>query len=410
MRVLIVGKYPPIEGGVSSHTYWLARGLGEAGHKVAVVTNAPRVEEEYRAHIVASCEHEGHSELIPKNVALFSLKKPPPMHIPYSESYVTRLTNLGLRAVEEHGADVIYTHYLEPYAVAGYMLKQFTGLPLVVRHAGSDIYRLLNSEDFSYVLGRILKRADLFLVSRMLFGMARSLGIPPRRIRSILGRALPPQFSPEGPRFDTAALGVKPNEFLITYLGKASERKGIDELLEAVAPLDGVKVLLVSKGRRADAFREKIAADGRLRDKVIMHDFVAPWIVPSILRASNMLAHLENRFPIPIHGPSQPFEAITCGTPLLLSGEMYKKIQPGFPETSGLFSVVEDPHDVSALREVIRCAHDDEKTLRENARRIRDEFAPKNDWDKYINSHVELFERTRGVKRRISSFFLPYPR
>lgn len=51
MRICIVGKYPPIEGGVSAQTYWAARGLAERGHEVFVVTNAAEVEPAFRIQL-----------------------------------------------------------------------------------------------------------------------------------------------------------------------------------------------------------------------------------------------------------------------------------------------------------------------------------------------------------------------
>src|ERR1700730_1658311 len=51
LRVCIVGKYPPIEGGVSATTYWLARGLAARGHEIYIVTNADEVEGRYRMQL-----------------------------------------------------------------------------------------------------------------------------------------------------------------------------------------------------------------------------------------------------------------------------------------------------------------------------------------------------------------------
>ncbi len=51
MKICIVGKYPPIQGGVSAQTYWAARGLAERGHQVYVVTNAADAEDAYRIHL-----------------------------------------------------------------------------------------------------------------------------------------------------------------------------------------------------------------------------------------------------------------------------------------------------------------------------------------------------------------------
>lgn len=48
MRICIVGKYPPIEGGVSARVYWLAKALGERGHKIHIISNALEIESEYK--------------------------------------------------------------------------------------------------------------------------------------------------------------------------------------------------------------------------------------------------------------------------------------------------------------------------------------------------------------------------
>lgn len=47
-RICVVGKYPPIQGGVSAQCYLMCRWLAERGHEVDVVTNADEVEECYR--------------------------------------------------------------------------------------------------------------------------------------------------------------------------------------------------------------------------------------------------------------------------------------------------------------------------------------------------------------------------
>ena len=48
MKICIISKYPPIQGGVSSAAYWLAKGLGEEGDKVFVISNCWEAEPEYR--------------------------------------------------------------------------------------------------------------------------------------------------------------------------------------------------------------------------------------------------------------------------------------------------------------------------------------------------------------------------
>ena len=48
MKICIIGKYPPIQGGVSMRTYWHAHGLATLGHEVHVVTNAKEAVSPFR--------------------------------------------------------------------------------------------------------------------------------------------------------------------------------------------------------------------------------------------------------------------------------------------------------------------------------------------------------------------------
>ena len=51
LKLCIIGKYPPIQGGVSCQMYWLARCFAETGNQVHFVTNANEVELDYRIYI-----------------------------------------------------------------------------------------------------------------------------------------------------------------------------------------------------------------------------------------------------------------------------------------------------------------------------------------------------------------------
>ena len=53
MRICVIGKFPPIQGGVSMRTYWTAHALAMRGHEVHVVTNAKEVRPPFRMHMRA---------------------------------------------------------------------------------------------------------------------------------------------------------------------------------------------------------------------------------------------------------------------------------------------------------------------------------------------------------------------
>ncbi|MBU4510379.1 glycosyltransferase, partial [bacterium] len=103
MRICIVSKYPPIEGGVSARVYWLAKALGERGHEVHIVTNALEVESDYREKFDVN-----DPEFIPSNVYLHSTNADTnPWHIPFSKAYTERIANLAIEVIEKHNLQII---------------------------------------------------------------------------------------------------------------------------------------------------------------------------------------------------------------------------------------------------------------------------------------------------------------
>ena len=93
MKICLISKYPPIQGGESSKAYWLAKGLGKIGHKVYVVTNSWEVENDYRERIFS----DDIKYLQPKNVKLFSTNSfSPEFFIPYFNPMSLKLISLGL--------------------------------------------------------------------------------------------------------------------------------------------------------------------------------------------------------------------------------------------------------------------------------------------------------------------------
>jgi len=392
MKILMISKYPPIEGGVSSRNYWLAKALGDRGIEVSVITNALACEEEWRAGLdmgdVASLKmHQ------PKNVFFYSLKDEPPFHIPYSQGYLSRLVNLGLKVIGERGADVIYSHYLEPYAAAGFILKKITGLPLVIRHAGSDIYRIYKDKDYRYFMSEVIRGADALLYSSVFDEMSSLLKLDRKKlIRPPYGILDHSVFSPEGEKFNFDKYGVKtPHGIpIVAYLGKSTANKGIEEAINALSGLkQDFRFVFVSGGGGSEHFMSR--AKNKLAGKFIHLPFIPPWEVPALMRFSAAVLNLENKFPIPIHGPIQPYEAIATGVPLILSGEMFGKIAPLFPGTASKFTVVENPQETDKLLTAFQKLFSDSKQSREDAKKIREEFLTRNHWEKYVDFHISLF-------------------
>ncbi len=141
MKICILSKYPPIEGGVSTRVYWLAKALGEKGNEVHVVTNALEVEDKYREQIDDNGEENAQQKVFIHSTT----SDTNPWHIPFSKAYAERVASLAIVVIEEHNIQLIDSYYVLPYGIAAYITRNITGRPQILRHAGSDIGKLYAS-------------------------------------------------------------------------------------------------------------------------------------------------------------------------------------------------------------------------------------------------------------------------
>ena len=117
MRICLLSKYPPIEGGVSVRNYWMARGLAARGHQVFVVTNASEVEDEFRMQLTEADESLIQPEFEATGGFIRMVRMPATTmkyrYIPWANPFVSRLASLACQAVREHGCEAIYSYYFE---------------------------------------------------------------------------------------------------------------------------------------------------------------------------------------------------------------------------------------------------------------------------------------------------------
>ena len=98
-RACFIVKYPPIEGGVSMRSYWLARELAERGHQIFLVTNAAEVEPEYRIFLDED-DRDWYEPRFETSGGFVMVRNTQPltdamMHIPLSNPFVTKLSSVG---------------------------------------------------------------------------------------------------------------------------------------------------------------------------------------------------------------------------------------------------------------------------------------------------------------------------
>lgn len=343
MKLVLAGKYPPLEGQVSTVGYWLARGLAERGHEVTVVTNADEAEPAFRTVL----DDRDGSWYAPRfagsglvRVLTTEPFGPSQFHIPPANPFVTKLAALALTAVREHGAQLVFSTYLEPYAVAGHLAATFADVPHVVTHSGSDIARLAANPGLGPVYAEIVAAGRFVPKSRAAEALDGTAQIRPPALKP---------YSPPEPVFNTSAAALDVNAFLHRHrdlierelqwhtrpfdprrftfgiYGKLAEAKGIYDLVAALAALrrsgETYNVLIMSRWRRGEDRLRAALCEAGLEERAWLLPYLPNWHVPRFVRACDAVCHLERDWPTGKHVSIVPSEVTACGVCLIVSEE-----------------------------------------------------------------------------------------
>jgi glycosyltransferase involved in cell wall biosynthesis len=355
-------------------TYWAAHALAARGHEVHVITNAKEVQPPFRMHMRAEdwsrCEAQYGTGSV--RIHWTDPVDRSQSYIPMASPFVSKLAAIAARVHSECPFDVIYSHYLEPYGVAGHLAAQITGAPHAARLAGSDAGRLWHHPQFEALYDHVLRSAEVVIAAGAVAERAIARGVAPDRI-AYGGQFVVPEdlFCPDGPRLDLAALRAEAEmdpdlrdstwgEFAGEHpyfgvCGKLGESKGSFALLAAMHRLKdaGVGVGLVALAHGQLTFEKSFRARARklgLADRILQIPFLPHWRVPEFLRGCLAVCCLEQDFPIGFHTPIIPFEVLLCGRCLVASTELIE----GFPNYGRLphgyaCVAIEEVNDIQAL-------------------------------------------------------------
>ncbi|HEY2295252.1 MAG TPA: glycosyltransferase [Thermoanaerobaculia bacterium] len=428
MKICILGKYPPIEGGVSASTYWLAYGLAERGHQVSVITNADEVEEAYRMRLSAGDEPL-YAPVFPASggsVTVFNTERPGPRmtHIPAHNPFATKLAGLATQVIRSRGCDALFAYYYEPYAVAAYLASSWTGVPWVVRNAGSDLDRLMAVPELGTAYKEILRAADGVLTrSSGLANRFLGMGVRGERLFQTAGYSPPAAFfHPGAPPLDVNELpktlapelpdgGPKafdPAQPTIGIYGKVGITKGSFDLLHALSSLrqEGLRFqfLALTQGQGFPELARAIRDLG-LDDRTWALPFLPNWRVPSFIRACTAVCFLERDFPIKIHSPVVASEVFATGGCLILSGEIARKHATGEALVDGeTILLVEDPKDHAELAGKLRRVIEDPAEADRIGRRGVALAGDPGAFGRFVESYEQILARVAGGEPEARTF------
>jgi glycosyltransferase involved in cell wall biosynthesis len=382
LKICLIGKYFPIQGGVSKDNQWMAYALAQAGFYVHVVTNAEEVEPQYRC--LPWSPFPALPEGCPGSITVHTTSKAQRRHyVPYANPYVTKLAAIATEVIRTFQCDLIYSYYLEPYAMSAYLASQWTGVPYGLRHAGSDIGALFQSPELQPAYREVILAADYLVATPATYRGFLHLGVPSDKLYFPAGTCFPPDvFTPDAEPLDVNALlrwmqdhlppdpyyhvfrqlvqkPFHPDTPTIGIYGKVGAVKGSFDLLQALGHLrrESIEFQFLALTQGSTAFLAEFAAsieEQGLADATWLLPFLPHWSVPQFIRACTAICFLERDFPISIHTPLIPLEVLSCGTCLVLSHEIAAK-QPDHEQLQHATNVfLVDPLNHAELAAMLR--------------------------------------------------------
>src|SRR5262245_45685565 len=408
-------------------TYWHAHGLAELGHEVHVVTNAKEVVAPFRMYMRpddwARCEASyGAGSVTAHWTDPVDRSQ---SYIPMASPFVSKLAGTAARIHAKVAFDVVYSHYLEPYGVAGHLAAQIMGVPHVTRMAGSDAGRLWRHPQFEALYDHVLRSAEAIVAVGTVAERAIEHGVAADRITPGGYFAIPEQlFTPLGPRLDLNALRnavahdpdfrelmwgeLVPDRPHFGVYGKLGERKGSFSLLGAMhrlkrsGPDTGLVVLAQGDPRTQERFRKEASELG-LADRILQLPFIPHWRVPEFLRDCLAVCCLEQDFPIGVHSPIIPREVLMAGTCLVGSTEVIRKL-PSYdrlPHGYGCIAI-ENVDDIDVLSARLGMIADNPEAAAAIGRRGR-KFA--SDWqqDMQVPRTLERILSAAAARQPVSA-------
>jgi teichuronic acid biosynthesis glycosyltransferase TuaC len=271
--------------------------------------------------------------------------------------YVTRAVNgtvcrhYLLEHIRALSPDVILNYWLYPQGYAAVEVGRKLGIPVVVGSIGTDLNQL-DDPIIRLLTRRTLNRATLVVTKSMnLQQTAIRLGANPGKVHTIINGCDTAIFRLSDRIQARQKLHLENADQLLIYVGRIESRKGVSELIEALAAVPKsdrhLQLALIGDGPALQAtLSERIRALG-LAEHVKFVPPVTPREVSLWLAAANVLV-----LPSYAEGcPNVVLESISCGRPVVATEV------GGIPEiVDERCSVLVPPRDVQALARAIDVA------------------------------------------------------
>jgi len=296
-RIVVISKYPPIEGGIAAKTYWFYRALAERGHAIYIVTDRAGIDSEY-------CVYPYSEETGVENISVHRPTGEIPWHIPNDMHTDLDLLNTAVKIIKDSKADVIDTGYLVPYGLLGYLASRITGAPFILRHGGSDINKFLKAGIWVTLLREAFEKAALVITDNNNYDIVSQLsdrvGVLPPYVPN------PKAFKPS----ETTNKEVP----VFALIGKANyywRHKGWHKVVEILQQLTTkFKLIVVSQGIGFKEFKRY--SEENIGEDVEWRSFCHPSEMPALLNSIDIIFILYEDLPFPAFS-NLILEILFCG-------------------------------------------------------------------------------------------------
>ncbi len=378
-------------GGQNVHVAALSAALAERGHQVVVYTRRDSPELPDRVPMVggAAVEHiaAGPARPVPKDELL-----------PHMEAFAAQLC----RRWRWWQPDVVHSHFWMSglaalSAVAALEGSREAPIPVVQTfHALGSVKRRWQPEADTSPAERIgIERRIARSASRIIATCSeevaelRRLGAAEPTLDVIPCGVDTALFTPDGPA------EPRTSEFRILCIGRLVPRKGVDDVIRAVAGLPEVE-LLVAGGPAADrlagdpeAARLRSVAGGSANVRLLGQ--VAHDRLPGLIRSADLVVSAPWYEPFGI----VPLEAMACGVPVVATavGGMLDTVRPG---RTGLLVPPKDPAAIRAAIAGLLAEPDTRRAMASaGVRRARARYG----WDAIALATERSYQRTLDALR-----------
>ncbi len=338
MRALLIGKYPPCQGGIAARSYWLSRALAPTGIRFDVVTIAP---ERYRSETAGD---------VPETVRLriISADEQAPWFIPGGELWTERLVSAALELADEARPDLVEANYLAPFGLAALMMARQLGVPLLLRHAGSDMAKLVAWSQSRRALVDLLGAADVVATN------PEAAAHLPKGIDTVAKLVVMPRYLPDPLAFSPTHTGPQGQRLLLAAkLNYHWRLKALDTLAVALQLRPGWRLDAVAEGKGRESFEAEVTAQG-LSDRVNRRAFVPPDAMPALVSGATAVWAVEREGGVADFS-NLVWEAVACGRPCLVAPTAAEHPDAELLRASRCLLVV-DPESPASVAEALGSA------------------------------------------------------